>query len=111
MQDELNEDVSEFLEEDDDLYDFMNLRKKPGKTMSEFNDEDKMDIFEVSAPPRFEVEYEECGGNRSTCCGGDQEDKDHALDSTMSFSIKDDALSRRNNNFRALSTRNKAALS
>jgi hypothetical protein len=112
MHDELNDDGSEFFEEeDDDLYDFMNLRSKPSKSLSEFNDEDELNIFEAASPPRIEVVYEDCRGNRSTCCGADHEDKDHALDSTMSFSIKDDAISRRNNNFRALSQRNKAALS
>lgn len=113
MQERADDDVSEFFEEDEDLYGFMNLRPKPGKFLSEFNDDDKKDIFE--APPRFEVEYENCQeGNRSQCCGGDPDEKDNGLDSTMSFSIKDDVLSRRNHGARglgALSHRNKAALS
>lgn len=115
MQDQVDDEVSDFFEEDDDLYDFMNLRKKPGKFLSEFNDEDKQDIFEETTPPRFEVEYEDCReANRSQCCGGDPDEKDNGLDSTMSFSIKDDVLSRRNHGARALgalSHRNKAPLS
>jgi hypothetical protein len=115
MQDQENEDVSEIFEDEDDLYDFMDLKPKPGKFLSEFNDEDKLDIFEATNPPIFEVEYEDCReGNRSQCCGGDQEDKDNGLDSTMSFSIKDDVMSRRNNGIRglgALSHRNRATLS
>ena len=58
MQDRVDDEVSEFFEDDEDLYGFMNLKAKPGKFLSEFNDEDKIDIFE--APPRFEVEYENC---------------------------------------------------
>lgn len=116
MHDQVDEDVSEFFEEeDDDLYDFMNLKPKTGKFLSEFNDEDKLDIFEATNPPRFEVEYEDCReGNRSQCCGGDPEEKDIGLDSTMSFSIKDDVHSRRNTPFRglgAVSHRNIASLS
>ena len=84
-------DSSFFEEEDDGLYDFMNLRPKPGKCLSEYNDDDqdKIDIFE--APPRFAVEYEDCNeaNNRSHCVGGEDGDKDTGLDSTMSFSIKD----------------------
>lgn len=92
----------------------MNLKTKPGKFLSEYNIEDEIDIFEAPiAPPRFDVEYEDCReGNRSQCCGGDPDDKDTGLDSTMSFSIKDDVHSRRNHkDFRALSQINKAALS
>lgn len=94
----------------------MNLKPKTGKFLSEFNDEDKLDIFEATIPPRFEVEYEDCReANRSQCCGGDPDEKDNGLDSTMSFSIKDDVHSRRNNTpFRglgALSHRNIASLS
>jgi hypothetical protein len=94
----------------------MDLRKpKPGKFLSEYNDEDKMDIFEETQPPRFEVEYENCQeGNRSQCCGGDPDEKDNGLDSTMSFSVKDDMLSRMNHPGRvigALSHRNMASLS
>lgn len=111
-----DEEVSEFFEEEDELYSFMNLKPKTGKFLSEFNDEDKLDIFEATIPPRFEVEYEDCReGNRSQCCGGDPDEKDNGLDSTMSFSIKDDVHSRRNNTpFRglgALSHRNIASLS
>ena len=58
------------------------------------------------------MEYEDCQeGNRSQCCGGDHDDKDNGLDSTMSFSIKDDVQSRRHRDFRALSQKNMAALS
>ena len=74
-----------------------------------------MDIFEETQPPRFEVEYENCQeGNRSQCCGGDPDEKDNGLDSTMSFSVKDDMLSRMNHPGRAigaLSHRNMASLS
>ena len=112
MQEQEDQNIcSEFFEEDDDdLYDFMDLKRKPGKFLSEFNIEDEIDIFEApSSPPRFEVEYEDCrDAHRSHCGGGDPEDKDTGLDSTMSFSIKDDVLSRRN---RAFSQINKAALS
>ena len=85
----------------------MDIRKKSGKFLSEFSIEDEIDIFEapINSPPRFAVEYEDCrDANRSTC-GGDNDDKDTGLDSTMSFSIKDDVHSRRNNiDFRALSS-------
>jgi hypothetical protein len=40
MHEQAEEDVSEFLDEDDDdLYDFMNLKPKKVKFLSEFNDE------------------------------------------------------------------------
>ena len=115
MQERVGDDASDFFEDDDDLYDFMNLKAKPGKFLSEYNDEDKQDILEETIPPRFEVEYEDCQeANRSHCCGGDPDEKDNGMDSTMSFSIKDDVLSRRNHISRpmgALSHRNKVALS
>ena len=107
---------SEFLfEEDNDLYDFMDIRQKTGKFLSEFSIEDEIDIFQVpiNSPPRFAVEYEDCrDGNRSQCASGDPDDKDTGLDSTMSFSIKDEVHSRRNHrDIGAYSQRNKATLS
>lgn len=56
-----------------------------------------LDIYE--APQRFDVEYEECGDgaqNRSQCCGGENDEFNNGLDSTMSFSIKDDICSIKN---------------
>ena len=92
----------------------MDLKIKPGKFLSEFSIEDEIDIFESPIEhPRFDVEYEDCrDANRSQCQSGDPDDKDTGLDSTMSFSIKDDVHSRRNHkDFRESSHRNKAALS
>ena len=80
-------------EEEDGLFDFMRLRPKPGKFLSEFGDEDLDKIDDLEAPPRFNVEYEDCNeaNNRSHCCGGDDGEKDTGLDSTISFSsVKDD---------------------
>jgi hypothetical protein len=92
----------------------MDLRKpKPGKFLSEYNDDDKMDIFQETQPARFAVEYENCQ-ERSQCGEGDPDEKDNGLDSTMSFSVKDDILSRMNHPGRgigALSHRNRAPLS
>jgi hypothetical protein len=90
----------------------MDLRQKPGKFLSELSIEDEINIFEAPLEdPRFAVEYEDCrDANRSQCQSGDPDDKDTGLDSTMSFSIKDDVHSRRNHkDFK--SQRNKAALS
>lgn len=114
MYEKADEDLeSEIFEEDDDLYDFMRLKPKPGKFLSEYNDEDKisdMDIFE--APPRFDVEYEDCrDANRSHCGGDHPDDKDNGLDSTMSFSIKDDVHSRRNHKALGALSHRKVALS
>jgi hypothetical protein len=101
------ENLSDIVDDEDKnlVFEFMRLRPRTTKFLSEnleADEEDQtgfpLDIFE--APARFDVEYEECAEraqNRSQCCGGDPDEfKDTGLDSTMSFSVKDDINSIRN---------------
>ena len=101
------DNLSEIVDDEDKnmILDFMRLRPRTTKFLSENLEADEEDptgfplnIFE--APARFEVEYENCAEgaqNRSQCCGGDPDEfRDTGLDSTMSFSMKDDINSIRN---------------
>jgi len=101
------DNLSEIVDDEDKnmIFAFMRLRPRTTKFLSENLEADEedptgfpLDIFE--APARFEVEYEDCAEgaqNRSQCCGGDPDEfKDIGLDSTMSFSMKDDINSIRN---------------
>lgn len=101
------DNLSEIVDDEDKnlIFAFMRLRPRTTKFLSENLEADEedptgfpLDIFE--APARFGVEYEDCAEgaqNRSQCCGGDPDEfKDTGLDSTMSFSVKDDINSIRN---------------
>lgn len=99
------ENLSDCIDEEDKnmIFDLIRLRPTTRRFLSEnLEAEEDPTGFEIGifdAPERFNVEYEECGDgaqNRSHCFGGENDEFNNHLDSTMSFSIKDDINSIRN---------------
>lgn len=100
------ENLSDAVDDDDKnmIFDLLRLRPTTRRFLSEnLEDEEDPTGFQIGNifedPERFDIEYEECGEgaqNRSQCCGGDNDDFNNGLDSTMSFSMRDDINSIRN---------------